>query len=216
MKDINLNSQEIEHELLVSDFFHRAGLPAPQVSSVSLFFQGAPNARYVLKQQMDGDFATLYYGGGSDSGNLYRGVDPSGDGPEADFELLGESVDEYRPLYLKRNHVEEDDFSDVIELCRVFDRDETPDDVFTERLEAIVDVHQWARFFAAQACLANDDGGIQSSSGEDYFLYRINDDSNRADAGKWHLIPWDIEESYSDDDERLCLLYTSPSPRDPE
>jgi hypothetical protein len=200
---INLNANDIEHEMLASDLFLRAGLAAPIVRTANLTFQGDTIARYVRKERIDGDFLTRAFGGASDGGNLYRAFDPSGASGEGDLTYYGEDPEDYRPYYDKRSNDEADDFSDIIELTRVLDATETPDEDFVAALEAVIDVYQWARFFAIQAAIANDDGGIQSSSGEDYFLYKIPSTSNFANRGKWVLLPWDIEESYDDDDEVL-------------
>jgi hypothetical protein len=205
LEEANLNSAEIQDDLLTSDLFQRAGLPAPLEWTVNLYFRGALSTRYVYKEHLDKQFLNRYYGDASDEGNLYRAFDPNnGQTPfQGDLTYRGENPDSYRVYYGKRTNSQADDYADIIELCRVFDRQQTPDDVFPERLEAIVDVWQWARFFAAQACISNSDGGIQTGTGEDYFLYKVNADSSRADAGKWVLIPWDLEESYNSATERL-------------
>ncbi len=201
---INLNSQDAENEVLAGDLFRRAGLPGPQSRLVNVVFRGSdPNRRYALKEHLDEAFLTRYFGGGSDGGNLYRAFDPNGDPRDGNLSYFGEDPDEYRLYYAKRSNSEEDDFSDLIELCRTFDRTETPDEVFVERLEALVDVTQWASFFAVQACLTNRDGGIHSGTGEDYLLYHVPADSGRLNAGKWVLVPWDIEETFTNADERL-------------
>src|SRR5262245_49237398 len=62
----------------------------------------------------------------------------------------------------------------------------------------LVDVEQWGRFFAIQDWATNIDGGIQTISGEDYLLYHVPFDSPRPDAGLWLLLPWDLEETFSD------------------
>jgi hypothetical protein len=64
-------------------------------------------------------------------------------------------------------------------------------------------VRQWAKYFAIQTCISNADGSIQTTSGEDYFLYRVPETSGRPDAGRWLLVPWDIEESFASANERL-------------
>jgi hypothetical protein len=204
IRRLNLNSNEAEHEILAGDFFQRAGIPGPLNWTVNLTFQGTLDPRYVRKEHLDGDFLDRVFGG-SDDGNLYRAIDPDDGGfPfQGDLSYLGEDPAEYVPYYEKRNNEEEADYSDIIELTRVFDPGQTPDAEFPDRLEEIVDVSQWARFFAAQSSIANEDGSIQNFTGEDYFLYKVPADSPRGDRGKWLLVPWDIEESYQNDDEPL-------------
>ncbi|MBN1443878.1 MAG: CotH kinase family protein, partial [Planctomycetes bacterium] len=67
----------------------------------------------------------------------------------------------------------------------------------------LIDAAEWARFFAVMACLNNIDGGIWNNNGEDFFLYRVPADSARPDAGKWLIVPWDLEESFGDSEEQL-------------
>ena len=200
---INLNSNEIEHDLLAADLFLRSGLPAPVVRTANVTFQGSTIPGYVRKERIDASFLKRAFGEAGDDGNLYRAIDPSGPSLEGDLSYHGEDPEIYRELYDKRSNDEADDFSDIIELTRVLDRGQTPDEEFVAAVEAVIDVHQWARFFAVQSAIANDDGGIQNRSGEDYFLYKVPSTAGRASAGKWVLLPWDLEESYSDDDERL-------------
>ncbi len=203
---LNLNSQEIEHEILAADLFRRAGMPSPQEWTVNLTVRGDLDERYIRKERLDQDFLDRYYGPGARSnGNLYRALDPSEpDTPfEADLRYLGPDPESYRLYYRKSSNREEDDYSDVVELTRAFDPDETSDEEFADRLEQLIDVDQWARFFALQACLSNADGSIQNRSGEDYSLYHVPPGSTRPDAGRWVLIPWDIEETYENRTEPL-------------
>ncbi|MEM7232145.1 MAG: CotH kinase family protein, partial [Planctomycetota bacterium] len=201
---LNLNAQDSDREILAADLFRRAGLPAPQDWLATVTFNGTSIPTYVRKERLDSLFLERYFGDASDGGNLYRGLDPGGElEDEADLSYLGPDRESYRPYYAKRTNREEDDHEEVVELCRAFDPDETPDEAFVEAVERMVNVTQWARFFAVQSCIANEDGGIQRNRGEDYFLYRVPSDSPRSDAGKWLLIPWDIEEGFDDDSEPL-------------
>jgi len=204
VEHINFVSNLIEHELLASDLFRRAGLPYMQEWTVNLVFQGTLDPLYVFKENIDGEFLARYYGG-SDGGNLYRAEDPppAGSGPQGDLTYYGTDPDDYIPLYTKRTNKEENDYSDIIELSRAFDPVETPNAQFPARIRELIDVEQWARFFAVQACLSNNDGGIQTGTGEDYLLYRVPAVSPRDDAGKWILIPWDIDETFTSATERL-------------
>ncbi|MCZ6794951.1 MAG: CotH kinase family protein, partial [Planctomycetota bacterium] len=206
MEHLNLNSQDVDSEIMAADLFLRAGIPSAQEWTVNLTFQGDVPGPYVRKERLDADFLERFFGGASDHGNLYRAIDPDDNARfprQGDLSYLGPDPEEYRPYYAKRSNRDEDDYSDIVALTGLFDPVETPDEVFTERLEALVDVFQWARFFAVQSAIANSDGGIQNRTGEDYYLYRMPSDSPRRDAGKWLLVPWDIEESFSNRGERL-------------
>ena len=192
-------------ELLSMDLFRRSGLPYSQTWPVTLRFGGEVDrnfdTRYIRKEHFDGEFLSRFFGG-ADGGNLYRGIDPEGAG-SGDLSYRGEDPDDYRAVYDKRNNKEEDDYTDIIALTRAFDPGQTPADVFPETIRSLVDIDQWARFFATMSMLGNSDGGIWNRSGEDYFLYRVPEDASRSDAGKFLILPWDVEEAFSDRDERL-------------
>jgi hypothetical protein len=203
IEHLDLNSSHVEREILVSDFFRRAGLPYPVEWTVNLTFQGSLDPRYVRKEHFDADVLDRLLGGGSSSGNFYRAIDPQGDPRSGDLTYYGENQADYVNYYDKKTNKEENDYADIVELCRAFDPVQTPADVFPAAVESLVDVDEWARFFAAQACISNVDGGIHSTSGEDYFLYKIPDSSPRPNAGKWIIMPWDIEETFQNANEPL-------------
>jgi hypothetical protein len=203
MEHLNLDSIAIQNELLVSDLFRRAGLPYMQEWSANLIVNGTVDPLYVVKENIDGDFLDRFFGGSANKGDLYRAIDPAGAGPQGDLSYLGEDPASYRPLYDKKSNREENDYTDIIELCRAFDKTQTPDAQFVARVDGLIDANEWARFFAVQAAVTNVDGAIETTTGEDYFLYKVPAASTRSDAGKWLLIPWDIEETFNDSNERL-------------
>jgi hypothetical protein len=198
---LNLDSVTVQNELMTSDLFRRAGCPYMQEWPVNFIVNGSLDAKYIYKEDLNGDFLDRYFGGSS-QGNLYRAIDPPGP-PQGDLSYVGSDPASYRPIYDKRSNIEENDYSDIIELCRAFDRTQTPDAQFVARLDSLIDANQWARFFAIQACVTNNDGAIETNTGEDYLLYKVPAASTRPDAGKWLIIPWDIEETFTDPTERL-------------
>ncbi|MEM7204849.1 MAG: CotH kinase family protein, partial [Planctomycetota bacterium] len=162
------------------------------------------DSRYILKENYDGDFLDRYFDGDAD-GSLYRARSPLGvGGPSGDLSVLSEDVDDFRLAYEKRNDREIDDLEAVVELTRLLaQRGMVDEEVFADQMEEVIDARQWARFFAVMATMTNRDGGIWNDSGEDYFLYRLPDDSGRASAGKWWLMAWDVEETFANSEERL-------------
>jgi hypothetical protein len=214
--DINLNGSNggmlgvsNAREIIATDLFRRAGAPSAQTFPVNMHFPGEVeddfDSRYVRKENLDEEFLHRFFGG-ADGGNLYRALNPEGVGnPSGDLLYLGPDEEPYRPLYEKRSNEEEDDYSDIIALTRTLDPAETPDEIFPDELETWIDARQWAQFFAVQALLSNADGGIWNNNGEDYFLYHVPLTASRPDAGKFILIAWDIEETFSSANERLFL-----------
>jgi spore coat protein CotH len=210
VEHMDLIAEDIETEVLASDLFRRANIPCIQEWTVTLVFDGLPagSALYSFKEVLDGDFLNRHFGGSS-GGNLYKAESVEGSDPpiEGDLSYRGPAVnEEYRGAYTKESNNEEDDYSDLIELCRTFDPVETPVAVFSDRLGAIIDADEWARFFAVQSCLANVGNSIATDDGEGYFLYKVPADSPRYDAGKWLILPWDIEETFDGSDSRERLF----------
>jgi len=200
------NSQNV-NELLSMDLFRRLGDPYALEEPATLHFRELVfrdfDARFVIKEAYDGDFLARTFDD-ADSGNLYRARSPEGSGaPSGDLAYRGDDPAAYRALYEKRSNEELDDWSDIVELTRTLDPGATPDEVFRAEFERLADVRQWARFFAAFACVTNADGGIWNQNGEDYWLYRVPRDATTANAGKWLLMPWDVEETFADSSERL-------------
>jgi len=193
-------------EIVSSDLFRRADVPYPMVWPIAVHFPGDVSrdfdTRYVHKEAYDDRFLERYFGG-SDGGNLYRPRNPRPGGASGDLSFRGEDPDDYRDLYEKRTNEDEDDFSDVIDLCRLFDSGLTPTSEFAEAVGGIVDVRQWARFFAVMDCLSNTDGGIWNNNGEDFFIYHVPLESSRPDAGRWLLLPWDLEETFQNENQDL-------------
>ena len=199
-------------ELLSSDLYRRMGEPYPQEWNAVLHFAGVVNrdfdTRYIRKEAYDETFLDRFFAGNA-HGNLYRPMDPGGLGGfggrerMGDLRYQGEDVDDYRLIYDKKTNNDEDDFSDIIALTRFFDAGETPQAEFRQRAEEMLDVRQWARFFAVMACITNSDGGIWNDGGEDYFLYHMPEDADRPDAGKWLILCWDLEETFTGSNERL-------------
>ena len=156
-------------DFLSADLFRRAGLPYPVEWPANLYFtrgvsgdlQGRSNVDpfYVFKENFDRDFLSRFFSG-SDGGNFYRPRDPGGG--SGDLSYRGEDESAYVRFYEKKSNSDADDYSDVIELTRAFDRTETPDAVFESEMRRLLDVKEWAAFFAVQDYLTNIDGGIQT------------------------------------------------------
>jgi len=191
MKRININGYRPETQHLGMGLFRVSRVPAPISRPVRFVFDNKVVNRYVHMEAVHEGFLRRRFPG-DDEGNLYRGEQ------RANLDWRGSDKEAYRPYYLKRTNVEEDDFSDIMELCYVFDRDTTPDDeVFYQRLQELVDIEEWARFFAVHTVISTQEGGIYRDKGDDYYLYR------RPSDGKWVLIPWDVDDSFLNPTERL-------------
>ncbi|NMD36816.1 MAG: hypothetical protein GYA73_13100, partial [Planctomycetes bacterium] len=197
-KRINLNCLNMQSQLLATDFFRRAGLPCSLGWAVNFWMRGAWNQRYIWLEAVDKEFLTRCFGGANDGGILYRGWESDELYRSAGFTYYGEDPESYRPLYENvTGDWDHDDYREVIALCKVFAPEFTSDADFAAAVEAKVDVRQWLLFFAAQACISNNEAGISTDRGDDFFFYlRPND-------GRAVLIPWDFDSCFSSATERL-------------
>jgi hypothetical protein len=201
-------------DLVVSDMFRRSGYPYAQGWPVNLHFRGGVagdlqgnehvDPFYIRKEHLGRDFLSRYFGA-SGEGNLYRARDPQSGIGTGDLTYRGTDPDDYRRVYEKESNRDEDDFSDIIELTRAFDLGQTADGELDAAMLRLIDVRQWAAFFAIQDYCTNIDGGIHTNNGEDFFIYHVPDDAPRADAGLWLILPWDSDESFDNPDAGLFL-----------
>lgn len=202
------------YDFISADLFRRMGLPCPMEWPVNLYFQegvqgdltGRSNVdrQYVYKEHVARDFLDRYFGK-SNGGNLYRARDPQ-TGRTANLSYYGTDPSVYAPLYEKRSNEDLNDFTDVIELTRAFDTNQTPDEQFEQEMRRLLDVEQWAAFFAIEDYLTNIDGGIWTNNGEDYLLYHVPADAPLPTAGKWLIIPWDLEEVFDNPGAGMFLV----------
>jgi hypothetical protein len=99
------------------------------------------------------------------AGNLYKGV------LSADLQYLGTDENSYRTPYEKQTNETDDIFTDVMALAFALDPDTTSDANFESAVNAVIDENEWARYFAIQMLLVNQEGGIYRDTGDDFLLY---------------------------------------------
>lgn len=190
VQNINLNSQHTHSQVLGAAIHQVMGFPAARATAVTLTMSGEDWTRSTLPQfghyscneVLDGDYIDTHFPTES-IGNLYRGVG------QANLNDRGDKASNYRTYYRKRNNGSKDDYSDVIRLCKVLDRenDTTVSDAqFLAEVKQIVDVDQWMRYFALDTLLCNLEGGFPSGRGDDYAMFRGGD-------GRFRLVPYDLD-----------------------
>jgi hypothetical protein len=198
IRRLNLNRYYTNSQIYSMDFLRRAGLPYCQEWFVNLWIHGTWDDRYLYVEPVHEEFLKRYYGEEGGEGTLYRGWEIDALHRSADFTYRGTDPEEYRPLYENiTGDWEHDDYAAIIALCEAFDPARTPDEELPAALEALIDTDQWLLFFAAQACLSNNEGNLAKDKGDDYFLYF------RATDGKGELIPWDFDDSFHSATEQL-------------
>ncbi len=188
---INLNTQYPDVQLVGSVLARAAGLGAAFSRPVQLRLNGTNHARadspsfgfLVANEVIDADFAERQFPLDGE-GNLYRAQRLDGVAHAA-LEDWGPDPDRYRTNYFKRSHGALDDWSDLIELCRVASL--TDREVWRQELPRVADVAQWARYFAWNTLVDNRETSPVNGQGDDYFLYRGVADR------RFRLLPYDLD-----------------------
>ncbi|MBE3098266.1 MAG: lamin tail domain-containing protein [Planctomycetes bacterium] len=180
---LNLNTQYTEAQVAANAVFALAGLPAPygtpvqvRVNSSNLANAGSPQfGSYFAFESYNSEWADAHLPE-DPSGNIYKGVATSS--PDADLRYINENPNSYRMSYFKQTNLAEDDWTDLIELVRVLDKDMTSDAQYTAEVSRVVDVDEWLRYFAVDLLIGNREnslggvGGQLHYQGDDYSLYR--------------------------------------------
>jgi CotH kinase protein/Lamin Tail Domain/Right handed beta helix region len=172
---VDLNTKYTYYQLAGSVVFRLSGLAQPEVTAVQVRLNGEnlaePAARmygsYAHLEVADSDFVKRSFPDDS-AGNLYKCMRDLG---PADLRYRGANPDSYRNSYFKKTNIGEDDWSDVIELCRVLSAD-TPDATYMDEVSRVINVDEWLRVLAVNALLDNNETTLANGVGDDYFLYR--------------------------------------------
>ncbi len=176
---LNLNSQYTPVQLVGSALYRAAGLPVQSARPVrvrlnhaDLTGSGPPTyGFYAATEVLNSEFAAHVFPLDS-SGNLYRGIRLRA--PGADLHYEGESPDPYRENYFKRTNVSEDDWTDLIRLTRVLDRE--PAATYAAAVRQWVNIEEWMLYFALETLVDNKETNLANGNngdgeGDDYFLY---------------------------------------------
>ncbi len=192
---LNLNSQYTPSQLLGSGLYQRAGIPAAgsrpvrlRVNNRDLETAGSPNfGFYVANEVINSEFAARVFPGDS-SGNLYRGIRLTGNG--ADLAYEGDDVGPYRANYFKQSNTSQDDWRDLVGLCRALD--DSTDEVFAAEVRRTISVDSWMRYFAMETLVDNREtdlgnGNNGTGEGDDYHLYFGRSDPRA------QVVPYDLD-----------------------
>ncbi len=194
VRALNLNGQYSYLQHLASVACRRAGLPAPSSHAARVRLNGLdPTASgpihltygcYAANEVLNGDFVDRCFPR-DDTGNLYRGIATDIGSQEADFRYLGEDPDLYRPVYFKETKEGEDDWADLIRLCRVLSG--LAEGPYAEAVEDAIRVDEWLDYFAVMVIVDNRETGLYTGFGDDFALYAGRDDT------RFWLIPHDLD-----------------------
>lgn len=182
-------------EKLSYELMHFAGLPASHVTFVEFWIDFTDDSAppqfwgvYTMIERVDRKFLNSRFSPDAKDGNLYK-ASHAQRGP-MDLVYYGESIDDYPTVnglvaYGKENNEEENDYSDIIELCRVIDgTDYDSPEAFAEALEEVFNVDSYLRYMAVTALTMNWD--TYPNTGNNFYLFH----DPVTDRFEW--IPWDL------------------------
>lgn len=152
------------------------GLAAPRSSFAALYVNGEYWGLYVLGEIVNGDFLKTHFAKGDDGGNLYKASDPG-----ANLAYLGEDPTSYQRTFSKESNEDANDWTDLIELARIFEQ--TPSAELPARIKDLVDVDSFLTALALDNLTVNLDSYVGMA--QNYYLYRRPSDK------KWVWIVWD-------------------------
>jgi CotH protein/lamin tail-like protein/parallel beta helix pectate lyase-like protein len=103
-------------------------------------------------------------------GNIYKAVRTASSQDLARLDYRGPDKDDYRNSYEKKTNTAEDNWDDLIELTYVLSNN-TPDEIYIQEVEHVIDVKEWLRYFAVHTLIGNDETNLGIGDGDDYYLY---------------------------------------------
>jgi len=206
VRKLNLNGQRPASQAVGWETMRRVGMPYSETGLAYLKLNDSFRGIRLQVESVDEDLLRRVFPEDS-SGNLYRGeghADRTGVNYGADFAYHGEDPAAYAP-YMKQTNEVENDFTDIMQLCYVFDRATTPSDAdFEQQISELINVEEWILYFAINTCFNNLEGAIYRDTGDDYYIYHYPYDD------KWYIIPWDLDTVLSDPTESI-FRQTVPS-----
>jgi spore coat protein H len=158
---------------------------------------------YTMVERVDKKFLANRFGQENDGDNLYK-ADAWFEEGGADLAYYGEDIEDYpKPrgeiAYGKETNSGENDYSDIIELCRVIDGTEYDSEAdFCTALEGVLNVDSFLRYMACMVVCDNWD--CYPFSANNYYLYH----DPVSDRFQW--IPWDENSAWSGEAHRPLVL----------
>lgn len=191
----SIGDDSLLQEKIAYDLMHAAGVPASHVCYVELWIDITDDSLpsefygvYTMIERVDRKFLANRFGRDAKSGNLYK-ASHAQRGP-MDLKYYGDRIEDYptqngQYAYGKETNIEEDDYSDIVELCYVIDgASYSSEEEFTSALEEVLNVDSFLRYMAVIFLTMNWDSYPQT--GNNFFLF------NNPVTGKFEWIPWDL------------------------
>lgn len=179
---IKINSKYTYLQVVGCLIFRMAGILSAEASAVDVRVNGTNLAltdqarmygAYAYLEEYDGDWAENHVPGDS-GGNLYKAAYAGG--WNADLTYLGTDPADYEAVgYFKQTNESEYDWTDLFDLTNVLDNE--PDITYVAEVNRVINSQQWVRWFALNSLLGNNENGLATGVGEDYWIYRGMDDT---------------------------------------
>ncbi len=190
------NCQYPHSQAIGALMFQLAGIAAQEATPVRIHVNGTDLAQpagimfghYVRIEPANGAWVKEHFPNDPD-GNVYRLDDhapgtvgvPVGNLGSGEFKYEGTDPAAYSDTYIKKTNEELNDYSDLAALCKVIsapitggtvDQPAITDANYVAELSAKINLDQWLTFFATDAVIGNQEGGLQSGRADDAGMYR--------------------------------------------
>jgi hypothetical protein len=188
---INLNTQFTHSQYMGYVLAELGGLDTEsarvvqvRVNNVNRAYAGSPQfGSYIQLERTDNEYVKKHWPG--ETGNIYRGQSYAHACNLAYHGATATWVDYARDGYDKQNNKNDNDWSDLANLCRVLATTNVSDAEYEQNVRAVVDVEAWMRYFAVFNMSASMETAFATGIGDDYSLYRRSRDN------RWILLAHD-------------------------
>jgi VCBS repeat-containing protein len=203
----NLNSQYTWLQTLGGALFHLSGLAGFTATPVQVRMNsvnratGNPQAgSYVHVETIDNEWASDHLPD-DDQGNVYTKRRPDnllayrGAHAAPYYNPATDPQDYFNDGWEKKTNESENDWSDLNEMLRAINQvDPAPGVSYFDRVNAIVDIDQWTRYFALMVLMNSRETSISNGADDDYDIYRGVVDP------RFQLVPHDLDTIFNQGD----------------
>ena len=208
---MQLNCRYPHSQVLATNVFALGGIAEQSARPVRLIMNGVSIAEtgsrmfgsYARIETLNGEWVDRHFPEDAE-GNMYRVDDHNpnaaggiiGDLGIGEFRYEGINPLAYADTYFKRTNEEVNDWSDLINLCRVISAPATGDSAaqpaitdtdYPQRVREVINVEQWFTYLALDALVGNQEGGLPTGRADDFAIYRGVQDP------RFILIPHDFD-----------------------
>ena len=196
-KGFQINCQYGYSQALGNACFERAGVQPQETEIVKIRVNGADLAgtgaqmysRYARLEGRGGSWTSAHFPNDPD-GNFYRLDDHSpgtdggvvgGNRGTGEFRYEGTDPAAYSDTFLKETNIELNDYSDLANFTKIVSAPATggvavqpaiADADYPAAVATVLDIDEFYRYFAVDALIGNQEGGMQSGRADDASLYR--------------------------------------------